>query len=192
MTDTLPFTGNRIAAHFETPEPELPKTARERGKLWSDIVFQAVLALKHQLRSTDAHIVNAAAGAILELERTRMRHAKNLAGSESVSQAQEEFEAEERDVGERQHARCAAAAVAGESEDSAAEPTVSRALAEHAREARRVFTEMHREMTEEESLEFTAGFLRHLGRDADGVSKADFGLILRKMKAGAEREKVAA
>ena len=94
MVASLPF--NRIAGQFDTPEPELPKSARERGKLWSDTVFQAVLALKKQLRSPDAHIVMAAATTIIDLEQTRMRHSSTLAGSEEVSDAQLEFEEEQR------------------------------------------------------------------------------------------------
>ncbi len=46
MVATLPL--NRLG--YDSPPaqlPELPKSARERGRLWSDAVFQAVLALKN-------------------------------------------------------------------------------------------------------------------------------------------------
>ena len=190
MTDTLPFATNRIAPHFQTPEPQLPKSARERGKLWSDTVFQAVLALKAQLRNPDATVVMAAANAILEMERTRMRHAKNLAGSESVSEAQEEFEAEERRAAESQFARRTAHATV-ESAKPKPDSAVTPSLADHAREARRVFHETG-EMTVEESLQFTEGFLECLGRDAGDVSKEEFRATLREMSAKLERERVAA
>ena len=179
-------THNRIAPHFATPEPELPKSARERGKLWSDTVFQAILALKAQLRSPDAHIVMAAANSILEMERTRMRHTKNLAGSQHVSEAQEEFEAEEREVRESQRARRDQLAAAKAREKVAG---VAPTLADHARASRRVFEQMDRDMTEAESIEFTEGFLKHLGRKAGEVSNEEFAAILRMMRESDERDR---
>ena len=178
-------THNRIATHFQSPEPELPKSARERGKLWSDTVFQAILALKAQLRSPDAHIVMAAANSILEMERTRMRHAKDLAGSQHVSEAQEEFEAEEREVRESDRARRDQLAAAKARVKVAVAPT----LADHARAARAVFEQMDRDMTEAESLEFTEGFLKHLGRKAGDVSESEFAAILRAMRESDERDR---
>ena len=78
-------TRNRMGAHFDTPAPkrELPQTERERSKLWSDVVFDAVLALHNQLSSRSEAVVAAAANSILELERTRMRHDKSVAGTRS-------------------------------------------------------------------------------------------------------------
>jgi hypothetical protein len=79
MTTTLPI--NRIGTYLETPRPVLPTTEIERGQLWSDVVFEAVLALRNQLSSHNETISAGAASTILELERTRMRHDKNVAGS---------------------------------------------------------------------------------------------------------------
>ena len=80
MVATLPR--NRIDRVIHTPsKPELPKTERERGKLWGDVVLEAVLALRNQLGSRNEDIVAAAANSILELERTRMRHDKCLSGT---------------------------------------------------------------------------------------------------------------
>ena len=185
-------THNRIAGHFTTPEPELPKSARERGKLWSDTVFQAILALKGQLRSGDPHIVMAAANSILEMERTRMRHAKDLAGSQHASEAQEEFEAEEREVRESQRARRDELAAARTQEKVVQVAKLAPTLADHAREARRVFEQMDREMTEAESLEFTRGFLKRLGRSAADVPAAEFAAILRMMRESEERDRATA
>ena len=191
-------THNRIAPHFATLEPELPKSARERGKLWSDTVFQAILALKAQLRSPNSNIVMAAANSILIMERTRMRHAKDLAGSQHVSEAQEEFEAEERRAAESQRARRDELATAKSQEKVARVPEVQQnvpqvasTLADHAREARRVFEQMDREMSESESLEFTRGFLKRLGRSAADVPAAEFAAILRMMRESEERDRAA-
>lgn len=86
---------NRIGAHFDSPpatRPVLPQGERARGQLWNDVVFDAILALRNQLTSRNETIAAAAANSILELERTRMRHNKCVAGSRSINEAQEEFE----------------------------------------------------------------------------------------------------
>ena len=56
-----------------------------------------MLALQKQLTHRDAAVVAAAANSILELEleRTRIRHGRSVAGSELVSSAQLEYEAEQ-------------------------------------------------------------------------------------------------
>ncbi len=93
MNATLPI--NRIGAHFDSPpitRPVLPKGEQARGQLWSDVVFEAVLALRNQLTSRNESVAASAANSILELERTRMRHAKHLAGSRYVNEEQAEFE----------------------------------------------------------------------------------------------------
>ena len=80
MIDTA--TRSRLGTHFETkPRPVLPATERERGKLWGDVVLEAVLALRDQLSSRNEAVVSAAAHSLLELERTRMRHDQMLSGT---------------------------------------------------------------------------------------------------------------
>ena len=139
---TATSTHNRIGAHFaDSPAttaelPELPKSARERGRLWSDAVFQAVLALKQQLTHVDVGVVAAAANTIIALEQTRMRHGASVAGSEAESEAQLQFEAEE--LAERE------ARAKRRAETAAPTPTVAprsngQASAEHAREASAAF-----------------------------------------------------
>lgn len=69
---------------YDTPPPakiSLPANTQGRGQLWSDAVFEAVLTLKNQLGSRNEAVAAAAANSILELERTRMRHDKTVAGS---------------------------------------------------------------------------------------------------------------
>ena len=68
----------------DSPAPAkipLPATGHGRGLLWSDAVFEAVLTLKNQLASRNEAVAAAAENSILELERTRMRHEKTVAGS---------------------------------------------------------------------------------------------------------------
>ncbi len=93
------MVGTRTQPHsrigFDSPKParpELPQSERERGRLWSDIVFEAALALRGQLTSSDEAVVAAAATTLIDLERTRMRHDRAVAGSSSQSEAQDEFD----------------------------------------------------------------------------------------------------
>ncbi len=73
---------NRIAGELPAPaRSPLPECERERGRLWNDAVLEAVLALQKQLGSRNEDVVAAAANSILELERTRMRHDKTVAGT---------------------------------------------------------------------------------------------------------------
>ncbi len=86
---------NRLDKHFDSPpatKPALPKSERGRGQLWSDVVFDAVVALHTQLASRSEAVVAAAANSILELERTRMRHGQTVAGSSLDSEAERDFE----------------------------------------------------------------------------------------------------
>ena len=69
---------------YDSPPPAkitLPATPHGRGQLWSDAVFEAVMTLKNQLASRNEAVAANAANSILELERTRMRHDKTVAGS---------------------------------------------------------------------------------------------------------------
>ena len=97
MVATRTQPHNRIG--FESPQPvrpELPQSERERGRLWSDIVFEAALALRGQLTSCDEAVVAAAATTLIDLERTRMRHDRAVAGSSSQSEAQDDFDRQSR------------------------------------------------------------------------------------------------
>lgn len=134
-----------IAAHFEdapaeTPEPpEIPRSVRERGRIWSDVVFEAVLALKGQLKNRDVAIVMAAAESILNLEQTRMRHSAQLAGSELVSEAQEKFETETREESERTAAGPVVKKESATPAPAEGNRTDAQALVEHAQEITAAF-----------------------------------------------------
>ena len=97
MVATRTQPHNRIGFDSLQPaRPELPRSERERGRLWSDIVFEAALALRAQLSSCDQAVVAAAATTLIDLERTRMRHDRAVAGSSSQSEAQDDFDRESR------------------------------------------------------------------------------------------------
>ena len=101
MNATLPV--NRIGKHYDSPppaKPVLPKTARERAQLWSDIVFEAALTLRDQLQSPIAAVAAEAAHALIDLERTRMRHNQAVSGSATGSEyLTEQIEREARNTG---------------------------------------------------------------------------------------------
>lgn len=96
MVATLPINRIGFDSHrAEVELPPLPKSSRERGELWSDAVLHAVLTLRKHLTHQDVAIAMSAANSILELERTRIRHGRNVAGSEIVTEARRQFDEEE-------------------------------------------------------------------------------------------------
>ena len=178
MVATIPF--NRIG--FDSPPAELdelPQSARGRGRLWSDTVFQAVLALKKQLTHRDAGVVAAAANSILELERTSMRHGKLVAGSEYVSDAQLEFEAEQREDRElsveRREALAAKAATAKKVDAAPAEGVRpnGQALAEHVREVTDAFEASGQPLPGRPDG-YVRGLLKRWGLAANAIPKGGF------------------
>ena len=179
MVATLPI--NRIGAHYDSPPaeiPELPASARERGKLWSDTVFQAVLALRNQLTHRDAAVVAAAANSILELERTRMRHGKLVAGSEQVSEAQLEFEADERRSDERSVAERSRAAEKKAEARPVAGRSNEQALAEHAREVAEASAASESKL-QGTPVVFVRWQLKEWGVQANAIPKGGFMAYLR-------------
>ena len=106
MVATLPINRIGFDSHrIEAELPPLPKSSRERGELWSDAVLHAVLTLKRHLTHQDAAIAMGAANSILELERTRIRHGRNVAGSEIVTEARRQFDEEESRRHDRMEAK---------------------------------------------------------------------------------------
>ncbi len=90
---------NRISGELPAlTHAPLPECERERGRLWNDAVLEAVLALQKQLGSRNEEIVAAAANSILELERTRMRHDKTVAGTRDDRLRDEVYPEETRPV----------------------------------------------------------------------------------------------
>ena len=133
-----------------------------------------MLALKKQLRSPDTHVVMAAAEAILEMERTRMRHSKNLAGSEHLSEAQVEFEAErERDLDYSP----------ADHTDALPEPEEpSEALVNHARDVRESTENSGTPLTERQALRLTQQMLERMGLEAEDIAPGQFGATLREKR----------
>ncbi|MBX3398193.1 MAG: hypothetical protein KF873_05595 [Gemmataceae bacterium] len=81
MLATAPTVPNRIASHFApTPNP-VPATPDGKAAAWSEAVFAAMMFYQSQLAHPDERVAERAAKAIFDLEKTRLRHGRELAGT---------------------------------------------------------------------------------------------------------------
>jgi hypothetical protein len=74
---------NRMIAHLNS-QPKaspLPATPRECLQIWTDGIFDALATLRKHLQNDDPAVAVAAASAILDLEKTRMRHGLQVSGT---------------------------------------------------------------------------------------------------------------
>jgi hypothetical protein len=79
MTATAPPpVANRIASQFAPP---LPRTPQGREAAWADALVAAMLFYQRQLASPVEAVAERAARAIFDLEKTRLRHGRDLAGA---------------------------------------------------------------------------------------------------------------
>ena len=74
---------NRIA-DFVEPERKPAPTPADLSRVWSGAVFAAIAALQAQLSDENPAVVREVANSILDLEKTRLRHGREVAGVESV------------------------------------------------------------------------------------------------------------
>jgi hypothetical protein len=78
--DTKTTVPNRIKGYYASKRPELPKTDLERHAVLTDCVMASILALKELLYCGDPQVVMGAADRILAVEKTRLRHDRNVSG----------------------------------------------------------------------------------------------------------------
>jgi len=128
-------------------------------------------------------VVAAAAGSILDLEQTRMRHSAQLAGSEDVSEAQEEFEDEAREESERSAAERAAKKATPAPDDGAR--TVAQALVEHAQEITAAFDNDDEPMTIGRAMGYVRAQLKIWGIEASAIPRGGFRAALLERGRGA-------
>lgn len=78
-------TKPRVAPmYYDTPPktlPPLPTTPAERQKVMADAIFASVLALQGLLTDRDPHVVMKAAGMILDVDKTQIRHGRRVSGT---------------------------------------------------------------------------------------------------------------
>ena len=81
-TQTNTATVNRIAGHLLADAAStVPATPRARRDLWQDALAAAMLCFKGRLAHRDPDVAGDAAHAIFDLEMTRIRHGRDIAGT---------------------------------------------------------------------------------------------------------------
>src|SRR3954468_22081550 len=79
-------TNNRCAGYFDEIQnaklPKLPAEPKEREQIYQDAVLQTVLAMQKLLTHENVDQRIRAAELILALEKTRMRHGNDVAGTQ--------------------------------------------------------------------------------------------------------------
>jgi hypothetical protein len=82
MTATAPPPlSNRIAGYLPPTPLPVPPTPEAKGEAWGNAIFAAVLFYQGRLADPDPDVAERAARALFEMERTRLRHNRDLAGS---------------------------------------------------------------------------------------------------------------
>ncbi len=81
MLATAPSIHNRIANHFAPVPLPVPETPEGKQAAWGDAVFAAALFFQARLAHPDPEVAERAARALFDLEKTRLRHGRDLAGA---------------------------------------------------------------------------------------------------------------
>ena len=72
---------NRIATHLNAIQPPVPETPDGKREDWAETLFEAMRFLRTRLGHRDQDVAERAALAIFDLEKTRLRHGRDLAGT---------------------------------------------------------------------------------------------------------------
>jgi hypothetical protein len=72
---------NRIAGYVSAPPPPVPATPEGKQAAWGEALFAAALFYQSRLVHPDPEVAERAARAIFDLEKTRLRHGRELAGT---------------------------------------------------------------------------------------------------------------
>ncbi len=81
MLATAPQLHNRIAGQFAPAPIPVPATPEGKQAAWGEAVFAAALFYQSQLAHPDERVAERAARALFDLEKTRLRHGRDLAGA---------------------------------------------------------------------------------------------------------------
>ena len=76
-----PTVVNRIAGYVSAPPPPVPATPEGKQAAWGEALFAAALFYRSRLAHPDPEVAERAARAIFDLEKTRLRHGRELAGT---------------------------------------------------------------------------------------------------------------
>lgn len=72
---------NRIAGYVSAPPPAVPATPDGKQDAWGEALFAAAMFYRSRLAHPDSEVAERAARAIFDLEKTRLRHGRELAGT---------------------------------------------------------------------------------------------------------------
>lgn len=83
MLAFAPPLHNRIANHFTPAPPPLPvpESPKDKPAAWGEVVLAAAMFYQARLAHPDADAAERAAKAIFDLEKTRLRHGREVAGT---------------------------------------------------------------------------------------------------------------
>ncbi len=81
MLATAPALHNRIANHFTAAPKPVPESPDGKQAAWGEAVLAAAMFYQARLAHPDADAAERAAKAIFELEKTRLRHGREVAGT---------------------------------------------------------------------------------------------------------------
>lgn len=77
----LPPVVNRIASYIAPAPLPVPATPEAKQAAWGDALFAAALFYRARLTHPDPDVAERAARALFDLEKTRLRHGRDLAGA---------------------------------------------------------------------------------------------------------------
>lgn len=81
MLATAPPIHNRIARQFAPASIPVPATPDGKQAAWGDAVFAAAMFFQARLAHPDPAVAERAALVLIDLEKTRLRHGRDLAGA---------------------------------------------------------------------------------------------------------------
>jgi hypothetical protein len=76
-----PTVVNRIAGYVSSPPPPVPATPERKQAAWGEALFAAAMLYQSRLAHPDPEVAERAARSIFDLEKTRLRHGRELAGT---------------------------------------------------------------------------------------------------------------
>ena len=81
MLASAPQLHNRIAGHFAPAPIPVPATPDGKQAAWGDALFAAAMFFQARLAHPDPVVAERAALVLIDLEKTRLRHGRDLAGT---------------------------------------------------------------------------------------------------------------
>ncbi len=81
MLASAPQLHNRLSGHFAPAPLPVPETPYGKQAAWGDALFAAAMFFQARLAHPDPAVAERAALVLFDLEKTRLRHGRDLAGA---------------------------------------------------------------------------------------------------------------